>query len=85
MTTTNHQAVLASYISRSSVSYEFCSEIAAKLFAEWWNPIHVNQVHAQRNVAFLLGSGQSLFEAFVATAEAFNAAAQHAAQIAGGE
>lgn len=81
---TPDKSILASYLAQTSISYEFCTEAAARFFAEWWNGSHVNKVRAQGKAAFLFGNNQRVFEIFACAAEAFNAAAEYAVEIAEG-
>lgn len=70
----------------STVSATFVNETAARLFADWWHwrPAARTNVTANGCTVTLETTSAMLMASFRDISEAFNAAAQHAAEIAEG-
>ena len=66
-----------------TTEYTFVSEVAARLFAEWWNNKWATPVQTEvATVRLKVEDTSPLVEYFYCAKEAFNAAAQHASEIA---
>lgn len=67
-----------------TTEFTFCNETAARLFAEYWNRTWGGpKATVEDNEATIEASPEYAAE-FQQSAEFFNAAAQHAGEIAGG-